>query len=1649
MAEIKNSFLKSKMNKDLDDRLIPNGEYRDAQNISVGKSEDDDIGALENVLGNVLITDSQPLTFNNQIISNNGAGNGLSIVGNVPIEVGMNITGVDSNTGLPFTTIVTLVTYNAGANKTQLQTAYSEQHTLTGDKVNVFFPLESIGQYSDKPNNRIIIFLTSKDVNVEWPTNIDNYYNKITQAKNYIIAYTPGNAPEIQVIAKGVFLNFSINSPITGVNMIEDLLFFTDNNNQPRQVNVKTGIQSNGTYYTNEDHISVAKYAPYTPVELIRETTGVQIGAAGGSAAAGWQITIAANTAVTTGMSVVSRAATGDTPKIAGDSFIYVAAVATTGSNTVVVLSPFITDNTSFLEPIAGDKFRFLTSTMTNESKTSNWPGDPDFLEARFVRFSYRFKYADNEYSIMAPFSQIAFVPMQKGYFFNGDENNAYQSTIVDWMENFIQQVQLLITLPDAAESIAESYKISEIDILYKESDALAVKVVETIKVSNLNGSIISTDNTKAVFYGDGSFLPNNILVYTYQSQKPYKTLPQNQTTRVFDKVPIKALSQESVGNRIVYGNFLNQHTPPDSIDYNIGFVDKDSNLQSNWLEHPNHSVKQNRNYQVGFILADRYGRQSSVILSTVSQTSPSNYVGSTVYAPYEDNAFDVKGWFGKALQVIVNNTIKSSVDLDGEGAPGLYNGTIGSDYNPLGWYSYKVVVKQTEQDYYNVYLPGILDGYPLQISTSPITAVSAGVYNALATQIVLNTAPSGLSSGMVIQLSSGLEVGTINSVNGATINTTPLIYSVSSGVTLTFTNPNTYIPFPIGEDGKTAHIVLFNDNINKVPRDLAEVGPEQKQFRSSVQLFGRVTNTMTIGVAANKQFYGVAPEQARSSHTVVTIGESEDLNIIYDELADPGGKNNFYQIDTNPLIGRVSTPVPIGITSNNSVNTNMKPFLAVYETEPQESLLDLFWETATTGLISELNTAVEVDNTSPSFFGDTEYTQKENQIATGISGVLNATPVSGGATLLTLTAANTLIVSTMEIYYNGIRKSTVVSNDGGGVFTITSVIGTAIPAGATLEFQSTIAGDQYGRYVTGFFFPKTSSNVDVNDTTAGQLTSVTSNSGIDLLSPVEKFGLYGPGTQQLDGAANIGAYRLYIKQSEFNFLENSSIGSNGTSNARDRYTFTIAITENNSNVVSLSTLGQLTNIAPVATMNAMSVTFSGTAIGVVPGTNSSSWLNNTASGLKFEFDTNGGTLGSVPLGIDGQPGFVINALGSNAGTITKGSQNVNIGAYTVGIKISDAIASNLSPGNGSLNSFINQEITVGASQVNSTALTTLCISDFVVPRSDSNTLTDKGCVANGDISSGNTYTGVWYIADSILTTSNLPVTPVMETSSGTSIPNAYRLGTAAHSAGTIAFLLNSRIFKNSNINNSPRAQLTWRIWRRPVGGSLSDWDQGFSDVNNLNGSSGVPVSFNSTYGAQQGKTMYNQVVKAYARGNGADDFEYCIAATSMGNTFADGSTTEKLAAWVQSTDLNFPGCVIENGSTIVNSYSFNTYYNYRYTGSQTQYTCGTSPQGNLYSSIPYAEYVNQLFTTEARNVAWSPVNYDSATPYYRWNVHSAGVVGGSSLTTPFSTLVASGKFNSALGSVYRTNSESPNVYVCWTNSSPLATAVQRIGNNN
>jgi hypothetical protein len=727
------------MNKDLDDRLIPNSEYRDALNIEVGKSETNNIGVLQNVYGNA------------EVLNNLG----------LPYETNPNI--------------------------------------------------ETIGIFMDNQNNRIYQFLT--DYTDETPSQII----LPTAGKEMKITVYDLNTATYSTLVEGIFLNFSKTNLIVAVNLIEGLLFWSDNRNQPRKINYKKAI-NNPNYYTTETQISVAKYAPVEPISLIRKATATVVSGSGDT-----YVLDSINGIITEGMTVVSSS-------LPGSDYAYVMSFAV---DTIVLY-----ETTSVIN--AGDKLTFLISTMSDQTKDPDWPGDPAFLEDKYVRFSYRFKFDDNEYSLMAPFTQIAYIPRQKGYFINGDETSAYRSTIVKWMENYVNNIELLIPLPDKGLTVNDSYKITDIEILYKESDALAVKVIDTIPWNTIKNTIPNT----------------NIYPYPYQSQKPYKTLNENQTTRVYDIVPTRALSQEIAGNRVIYGNFYNMYSPPATINYNTAVQPK-SDIFTSFIEYPNHTLKQNRNYQVGFVLADKFGRQSSVILSSVDLKAITPGVGgpvfggSTVYAPYQSETTpfpDVRDWFGNALLVLVNDPIASQRNIP-QGTPGLYAeptstsgfaitaGTISNntysftidttpplnvipvvgqymrgeftdyveitnvtsassfpdppsgDYvitttgqvnnlylpvppivgvadikfaytiNEIGWYSYKVVVKQQQQDYYNAYLPGMLDGYP-----------------------------SGQTFGSQV-----VYVGANPELENA-INTTS---------------------FPVGEQGKTSHIVLINDNIN------------------------------------------------------------------------------------------------------------------------------------------------------------------------------------------------------------------------------------------------------------------------------------------------------------------------------------------------------------------------------------------------------------------------------------------------------------------------------------------------------------------------------------------------------------------------------------------------------------------------------------------------------------------------------------------------------------------------------------------------------------------------------------------------------------------------------------------------------------------
>jgi hypothetical protein len=348
MAEVKNAFIKSKMNKDLDSRLVPQGEYRDAVNIQVSKSEGDDVGALENVLGNVSVADFEPSIPN----------------------------------------------------------------------------LSCIGYFVNEFNNTVFLFFTDYTD----PYNTPNQtYNPA--ANNFIYSCSVsnmGNPPSATIIklVEGAFLNFSKNRPIIGVNVLEDFLFWTDNRNQPRKINWNLASSQGIGYYTNEDQISVAKYYPYESILLIKDS----------------------------------------------------------------ILAPGF-EETSMYDV---SSVKLPDGTTNNPYYEDTFPGDPQFLEDKFVRFSYRFKFKDNEYSLIAPFTQPCFIPKQDGYFIAGDEEQTFSSTIVDFMENKVTKIDLQIPLPFAANQLETNLHVSEIDIIYKESDGLALQVVDTIPVNEVSTSAVS-----------------------------------------------------------------------------------------------------------------------------------------------------------------------------------------------------------------------------------------------------------------------------------------------------------------------------------------------------------------------------------------------------------------------------------------------------------------------------------------------------------------------------------------------------------------------------------------------------------------------------------------------------------------------------------------------------------------------------------------------------------------------------------------------------------------------------------------------------------------------------------------------------------------------------------------------------------------------------------------------------------------------------------------------------------------------------------------------------------------------------------------------------------------------------------------------------
>ena len=143
------------------------------------------------------------------------------------------------------------------------------------------------------------------------------------------------------------------------------------------------------------------------------------------------------------------------------------------------------------------------------------------FCQERFICFSYRYKYKNNEYSATSQFTNPSFVPQP----FSLSSDNFLNEGMVNSKNG------ATLTYNTGGSEVVE------IEILFKESSSNIIKVIESI---------------------DATTLPNNQdQQYTFEDSKIFTILSSGEILRLYDNVPLLAKSQTLMGNRLMYGNYV------------------------------------------------------------------------------------------------------------------------------------------------------------------------------------------------------------------------------------------------------------------------------------------------------------------------------------------------------------------------------------------------------------------------------------------------------------------------------------------------------------------------------------------------------------------------------------------------------------------------------------------------------------------------------------------------------------------------------------------------------------------------------------------------------------------------------------------------------------------------------------------------------------------------------------------------------------------------------------------------------------------------------------------------------------------------------------------------------------------------------------
>jgi hypothetical protein len=512
-------------------------------------------------------------------------------------------------------------------------------------------------------------------------------------------------------------------------------------------------------------------------------------------------------------------------------------------------------------------------------------------IQEKFIYFSYRFRYKDNQYSSLAPFSSVSFHANEYSYDYNTGDNKG--------MLNKYNKVNVTV---DTGNEFVE-----ELQILYFDTYKLNVYIVD-----NYNKKDIPIfDNSKYTI--------------TFSANKIYTPLESSEVTRLFDNVPLTAKAQDIIGNRLLYGNYVQFR---DIVNYNGIKIIPDYILQIKSEDIklggiPSKTFRSDRDYEIGIIYTDEYGRMTTAL------TSKTN----TLYIP------------------ATNSDTANSIKLE------LINEA------PFWATNYRFAIKQAQGDYYNIFprefiTDGVfryflinesdrdkitVGGYII-FKTASFTATysnkqfkileleykqvaspftTEGLYfkiKASESDTFLNNQTSYIKQSKGISPPQLIECDlTVNPIKNAFnyVNPVPVYYSVSGDNTLP-------VPFPA---------IKALDVSSQTDRRIAIkiVSPTEFQWTSNVNLTGwsasitipTSTYNLTIGIDNYETIINLKfDSNGTNPYLQYTIGDIFIFNV--------RGLNTF---DTNPQLKMTGTPLDpenrLGIYNDDG--TNLLPVDARY----------------------------------------------------------------------------------------------------------------------------------------------------------------------------------------------------------------------------------------------------------------------------------------------------------------------------------------------------------------------------------------------------------------------------------------------------------------------------------------------------------------------------------------------------------------------------------------------------------------------------------------------------------------------------------------------------------------------------------------------